>query len=74
MCHRLRKSGETHLGFHVVGNVVHSASEWDFTDRPGGVVGEVSWQDADPQLPLVENKRWIFMCVSEVQPEEARKN
>lgn len=43
----------THLGFHVVRDVVHGASEGDFTDRPGGIVGEVGGQDADPQLPLV---------------------
>lgn len=40
------------LGFHVVGDVVNGASQRDFSDRPGGVVGQVGGQDADPQLAL----------------------
>lgn len=58
MCRGCKKGGvEPHLGFHVVGDVVHGASERDLTDRPGGVVREVGGQDADPQLPLVDTWR-----------------
>lgn len=46
-----------HLGFHVVRDVVHGAPKGDFTDGPGGVVGQVGGQDADPQLPLVGTQR-----------------
>lgn len=55
MCRGCEKEVERgpHLGFHVVRDVVHGASEGYFTDGPRGVVGEVGGQDADPQLPLV---------------------
>lgn len=41
-----------HLGFHMVGHIVGCASEWDFPDRPRGVIGQVGRQDTDPQLSL----------------------
>lgn len=36
----------------MVGDIVDGASQWDFPHGPGGIVGQVSGQDADPQLSL----------------------
>lgn len=57
--------GEPYLGFNVVGDIVHGASERDFTDWPRGIVGQVGGQDADPQLPLEETHRQTFRLVLE---------
>lgn len=38
----------TDLGFHMVGHIVGCASEWNFPDRPRGVIGQVGRQDTDP--------------------------
>ena len=45
----------TYLGFHMVGDVVNSASQWDFPNRPRGVVRQVGGQNTDPQLTLWSN-------------------
>lgn len=40
------------LCLNVVGHVVDGASEWDFSDRPWSVVGQVGGEDTDPEFPL----------------------
>lgn len=34
---------------------MHGAPQGDFSDGPGGVVGQVGGEDADPQLSLRKN-------------------
>lgn len=36
----------------MVGDVVDGAPQWDFSDWPRGIVGQIGGQDADPQLSL----------------------
>lgn len=43
---------ESYLGFHMVGDIVDSAPEWDFSHWPRGVIGQVGRQNTYPQLPL----------------------
>lgn len=47
---------EPYLAFHVVGDIVHRAPQGDLPDGPGGVVGQVGGEDADPQLALWEKR------------------
>lgn len=42
----------TDLGLDVVSHVVGGAAQGDLPDGPGGVVGQIGRQDADPQLAL----------------------
>lgn len=39
----------------MVGDIVDGASQWDFSDWPRGIVGQIGGQDAYPQLTLWEN-------------------
>lgn len=48
---------ESCLGFNVVGDVVDGAPQWDFSDWPRGIIGQVGGQDADPQLSLWDTHR-----------------
>lgn len=36
----------------MVGDIVNGAPQRDFPDWPGGIIGQVGGQDADPQLSL----------------------
>lgn len=51
------EGGKPCLGFNVVGDVVDGAPEWDFSDWPGGIIGQIRRQDADPQLTLWETHK-----------------
>lgn len=41
----------------MVGDVVNGAPEWDFSDWPRGIVGQIGGQDADSQLALWKTHR-----------------
>lgn len=57
------EGGKPCLGFNVVGDVVNGAPERDFSDWPGGVVGQVRRQDTDPQLTLWETHKRTLKSV-----------
>lgn len=46
----------------MVGDVVNGAPEWDFSDWPRGIVGQIGGQDADSQLALWKTHTHTEAC------------